>query len=177
MSNKNKNNKNQASMNEVKDAVVNEEVKTESVNEGVTLVEGDNSIDETEVKEEIVVNETSTNNKEVSVADVQESVIEEEKEDNTATINKEVTEKEDAVVNEDTDVEVTPSKDGFYVTLGNVPKERVELSKERITKAGYKATILDDGEIVVGPYADEATVIAVRKKIVSKGLKGRIIKR
>lgn len=190
MSKKNHNNNVQTNAINEENVVVPDDVNVSA--EGVTPdEEGVNSIDET-VENNDAVNAESEN-EEVSVADTQESE-ENKEEDSTATNSEENVvpttnpvvppvqspdEKQPEVTKEEPEApveKVQVVEDAFYISLGVVPENRMELTKERLKKAGVKSASLLEDVLVVGPFKTEADCIKVRKAIVGKGLKSKIIK-
>ena len=173
MSKKNNNYKPQHVDNNSQKPVVENHVVEDA---GVTPVEeGVNSIDETEVQNDVVLDEKSTIEQpdEVvsSVADSQESG-KEIKEDRSATTkeNKKDVKKEDMVE------KVEPAKtNAYYVSLGVIRKGDMEKVKTRLEKAGFATFKKMNDEIVIGPFATVEDCYEARKAIVRKGLKGRVI--
>lgn len=197
MSNKKHNNTNNNNANVTVNNVDDE------VTMGVAPEEGVNSINETEETEADAV---VLADQDVSVADTQESEVTGQ-EDGTATNDEDtnVSEQSDETTDESTaDVTVeepdaTPKVDdvkpeepkvvtpeikkvqakgsGYFISLGEVQKLNMELVTDRLKKAGIDSTSFIGDELVVGPFATMEVCIVSRKKVVSKGLKCRIVEK
>lgn len=104
-------------------------------------------------------------------------------EEATEEVNEEVVE-EKAPVEEPTpvvepvkEVKTAPVSEGhFYVFIGkDLTDEKLKITEDRLEKAGVDHIVTAEGKVMVGPFDTREDVIAVRKKIMNKGLKGSII--
>lgn len=66
----------------------------------------------------------------------------------------------------------------FFVFIGdNMDEDKMRVVEDRLKKSEVDYVVTAIGGVYVGPYEDNAKAIAGRKKIIQKGLKGRIVEK
>lgn len=117
--------------------------------------------------EDVITNETVVND------EPQEEVVEEIQEATPVENNEPIVEE----VKSEPEMVVISDTDKYYISFGYIHDYKLPIYKERLKKVGITQVLCSDEEFLVGPFDTQEECIKVRRDIMSKGLKGKIVKR